>query len=67
MDHLNKEEFPSMCFGVHKKSTGENSNYGMSETHRFKEIHHVDLSATMFSRVYCDRGYIFLTKFEPFF
>merc|ERR1712130_219587 len=53
MNHLNQDEFPPMCFGVHKKSTGENSNYEMMERHGFKEIHHVDLSMTMFSRVYC--------------
>ena len=56
MNHLNQDEFPPMCFGVHKKSTGENSNYEMMERHGFKEIHHVDLSMTMFSRVYCENG-----------
>ena len=66
MNHLNQEEFPSMCFGVHKKSTGENSNYAMMENYGLKEIHHVDLSATMFSRVYCEQGCIRLMIYRTY-
>ena len=41
-----------MCEGVKRRKDDEDSNYLMEKAFGFKGIHHVDLSNTMFSRVY---------------